>query len=263
MIRKLMPFVVFETNDVAAATPPAPVEAAPAPPQPAPVGDGPWAQDIRSTFQDPEVQRQVDAFLRSKVQPHVTQVEQQYAPARELWQDLQAEDQSQSLGTYLAIAEQLYGPEVAQAVASSLEAQFTQPQQPETPAPAQPQLTPEQQQAIDWANAQQAEQLYQSELARVKASDPNVRDELFHPFVVGSEGDFDQALAAYQNWHAQAYPAAPAEPAPEPPATLTGEGAPAAIPPTEPARQTLDSALEDTLAEMRANRGAPTTVGQV
>lgn len=277
MIRKLMPFVVYDPNDVPAATPapePAavapPAPAAPAPPQPAPAGDGPWAQDLAALFPDEQVRSQVDLFLRGKVQPHVTQLEQQSAPARELWQDLQSEDQAEALGTYIAVAEQLYGEDVAKAVAESLQAQFAA-QQPAVPAePQQPQLTPEQQQAIDWAQAQQAEQIWKDELARVSALDPNLaaldvatKDQLFAPFVASAGGDFDQALTAYQAWHQTAYPAQPAAPAPTPPVTLTAEGAPAAIPPTEPVKQTLDSALDSTLAEMRAARGAPATVGQV
>jgi hypothetical protein len=271
-MRRLIPSVLFNTDDPGAATPPAPepVAAQPpapaAPPQPAPVGDGPWANDIRATFQDPAVQAQVDAFLRSKVQPHVTQIEQQYAPARELWQDLQGDD---SAGTYVAIAEQLYGPEVAQQVAAQLQQQPATPEP--TAQPTTPQLSAEDQAAIDFAKQQRAESLWRTEMDRVLAADgadtlkgyanDQVRDAAFAPFVQASGGDFDAALQAFNQWHAVAVPQPPAPPAPEAPATLTGDGAPAAIPPTQQTNQTLDGALDDFLAERRA--GAPATVGQV
>lgn len=212
-------------------------------------------------FPDESTRTQVDTFLRSKVQPHVTQIEQQFAPARQLYEGLN--DPEQSVITYLAATEQLYGTEVAQKVAESLGLSEEQPPAPtDEQPPTAPQLSPDQQRAIEWAQAQEAEQLYQSELARVKAQDPNIKDELFAPFVVGAEGDFDQALRTYQAWHAAAYPQPPAPEQPPPPATLGDAGAPAAAPPTVE-KMTLDGALDSVLEDMRAARSAPATVGSV
>lgn len=261
---KMRPLVVFETpDDTGNGAPPAAPAVVPpppaAPPQP-PAGAGPWAADLAAMFPDESTRTQVDTFLRSKVQPHVTQIETQYAPARQLYDGLN--DPEQSVITYLAATEQLYGAEVAQKVAESL-GLTDEPAAPEgQPPSAQPQLTPEQQRAIDWAQAQEAEQLYQSELSRVKAVDPNVQDELFAPFVVGAEGDFDQALRSYQAWHNAAHPQPPAADPPPPPATLTDQGAPAAAPPVAE-KFTLDDALDSALADLRAARAAPTTVGSV
>ena len=39
-------------------------------------GSGPWANDLSSTFEDESIRTQVDSFLREKVQPYVTQLEQ-------------------------------------------------------------------------------------------------------------------------------------------------------------------------------------------
>jgi hypothetical protein len=269
--RKFMPFVCFDQDERPGGAPPAPEATAPpaapvAPPAPPAVGDGPWSADLHALFPDETIRGQVDQFLRSKVQPHVTQVEQQFAPAKELWNDLQQDP----IDTYVAIAHELFGPDVATAVASQVQQQQAQPPAPAPDATAA-QLTPEQQSAIEWAESQRAEQEWNSQFARVDGLAPRdaegnsiIKSErAFAPFVVAAEGDFDQALEGYKQWYSEVTPAPPAEaPAVPPPAVLDGSAAPAAIPPTVPQRQTLDAALDDTLAEMRATR-APATVGQV
>lgn len=230
-------------------------------------GSGPWAASLASRFADEEIRKQVDAYLREEVQPHVTKLEQEYAPARELWQDLQSED---SAATYLAVAEQLWGEEAADRIAQAMVAGEEIPVLPapeaagEAPAPPQPPARdPEVQAMLEDHQARQMAEHYESELARIKALDSRVSEDIFAPFVIGAEGDFDAALASYQQWHAAAYPAAPPEQQEVPPPGLPSEGAPAAAPPIQPKFDSFDAALDSAMEDMRAARQAPATVGSV
>lgn len=265
--RMYAPLICFETPETGggavAPTPdpvPVPVPVQAVPPAQQAAGDAPWSQDLVGLFPDESVRGQVDQFLRTKVQPHVTHVEQQYAPARELWQDLQGD---QSIGTYLAVAQQLYGQDVAQAVAQAFqqhsgpaEAPANEPQQ-QPPASA---LTPEQLAAIEYAQAAQAEDHWKRELARIGV--PEEDGELFAPFVVAADADVDAALALYQQWQQRSSPVTPPEPQQTPPATLGDAGAQGTIPPTVPPHQSLDTALDSFMSDLRSQQ-APASVGQV
>jgi len=75
-------------------------------------GDAPWSADLAERFEDETVRSQVDAYLREKVQPHTTQLEQNLAQLRDavpeglqrFWADL-GEDPDAAL---TALASQVY-----------------------------------------------------------------------------------------------------------------------------------------------------------
>lgn len=245
---------------------PAAVVEPPAPPAPAapPAGDAPWAKDLATLFPDETVRTQVDTYLRANVQPHVTKLEQEYAPAKQLWQDLQGDD---SVDVYVNAARQLYGDDVAELIETQLANHFAEPAPPVAdPAAPASALTPEQQDAVNWAHEQKVEALYASELERISAVDPTIvgREALFANLVVGTEGDFDEAQRRWQQQglaNLQPVPAPPAEPAVPAPPTLDGGGAP--VLPTQKRYTSFDDATDDMLADVRAAAQAPPAVGQV
>lgn len=265
-----LPGFLFEEDTTGAAAPAVEPVAEPDPtvvttPVAPPAGDGPWAKDLATFFEDETIRGNVDSFLRSKIQPHVTQIEQQHAPARELWTDLQGDD---SLSTYVGVANQLYGEDAAKQIAEILAKQFGEEE--ETPAaetPAEAPLHPRLQALLDKEDEERENQEYDAELARVKALDPRIGstidDEDFAPFVIGAEGDFDTALARFQVWHAKVYPQGAPEVVPPvipPPAVLGGDTGGGATPPLATKYESLDSALDAAMTDLRAARVAPTTV---
>lgn len=237
-------------------TTPAP-EAAPAAP-----AAGPWSSDLASYIADDNARAEADRYLREKWQPHVTQLEQQIAqakPALALHQDF-VDDPA---GTLVAVGQQLYGEEFGQQLQGLLTADEGNEPEPEhepTPAPA---VDPRVQRMVEAFEANEQQQAYQSLLANAKTSNPDItiEDEIFHPFVIAADGDFDQAVAQYRAFQAKvAQHFGPAgEPVAAPPATLGSDATGVAVPPIQPKYDSLDAALDDTLAEMRANR-APVTV---
>src|SRR5437870_1506449 len=76
-----------------------------------------------------------------------------------------------------------------------LEAQLGQePELPDAPpaTPAEQQaMDPRIQELLDEREEQQAQMAYDAELARIGL--PDQEQELFHPFVISAEGDFDRA----------------------------------------------------------------------
>lgn len=241
-----------------AETPPAPVEAAPAAEAPAApaVAPGPWAKDLEAVFTDETTRAQVDTFLRAHVQPHVTQLEQRYAPARELWTDLQGDA---SIDTYVAVAEQLYGEEYAEKIGEILRAEAAAAE--ETAAAPQAELPPTVQKMVQEWEGKRAEEEYEAEVARVKAL-PNAPadfdEDLFARFVTTAEGDIDRAFEDYRAWHARVFPPAPpAEQPPAPPVLTDG----ATTPPVEKKYGSFDEAMDDFMGDIR--RSAPPTVGSI
>jgi hypothetical protein len=232
-------------------------------------GSGPWSDDLQSVFTDDGIRTQVDAFLREKVQPYVTQLEQKSKPSQEqeiaisLYDDLRQDPGS----TYLAITEELFGEEAAEAIQQALSSSFGIEDEPETPTPDTP-LDPRLARVIESFEAREAQEAYDSALTQVKtqaqAEGVPLEDSLFHPFVVSAEGDMSVAYDAYKEFVSQApqklglateQPAAPEAP----PAIGSDIQAPAA-PPTEPSYSSLDDALDDFFKESKA---APPVVGSV
>ncbi len=227
-------------------------------PEPQP---GPWASDLESYFDDPQVRAQADRFLRERVQPRVTQIEQErseYAPARELYDDLRSDPET----TLRAITGQLYGDDVAEAIAKLLDEGETEPGTPE--AQPAPELPREVQELIAERNERLAAEAYEAELARVKQQIPDLVEDEFHPFVVSAQGNMDKAVAVYQRWRQgveERYgtPSAAQDP---PPAALGSEGSSPVAPPVQQKYDSLDAALDATMDDLRRARDV-TPVGTV
>jgi len=271
LIRSLFqPFITFDGPNEGSGggipDPPVPSDVAPAAPTtpppaaPAPLNPGPWAQDLAAAFPDEVLRGQVDTFLRGHVQPRVTQIEQEYAPAKELWTDLQKPEESAA--TYLAVAEQLYGEEFAEKLAETMVASGLIELDEEPPAASQQALPPEVQRAVEFVQKQEMEQQWQAGLAAAAAAEPSIQghERLFANFVAGSGGNFETAIAAWKHEQMPARLAAtlPEAPAPTPaPTALAGGAAPAGTPPVEKKYASIDAALDDFFAEQRAGEAPP------
>jgi hypothetical protein len=238
------------------------------------VGSGPWATKLAATFADESTRSQVDAFLRSEVQPYTTRLEQQLATGRDamkLWQDLQEAPAE----TYLSLTSELFGEDAVDQVIELLASDDDEP----TPPPAdQPARDPEVEELLNERRQTKAKQAYDAELARVKAErtvdndgkrvpapgEVEVIDDLFHPFVHAAEGDFNAAYEGYKQYYAQFKaqfaPAETPSPAPQPPNTLGSDTAVAPAPPTQRTHQSIDDALDDIFDTMRS---APPVMGGV
>lgn len=253
------------------------VQPAPAAPEPSQGATGPWAADLERAFEDANTRAQVDSFLRQHTQPHVTRLEQRVAeakPALELYEDLQAAPGA----TYLAITEELFGEDAAEAIRGQLEQRFAEPAQPDPSTPATPAVEPQaapldprlEAMLSDYEQRQRAE-AYSAELERVKGTalqeDVALDDTLFHPFVVASEGDFDKAYAGYKQWLEQAkaqFGSAQPDPKPEAPPAIGSDATGASAPPTQRQYGSIEEALLDAREDLvRAARAAdaPTPVG--
>lgn len=235
-----------------------------------PVGDGPWSNDLNLIFQDEATRGQVDQFLRQKVQPYTTQLEQEKAAAKDataLWNDLSANP----LDTYVAITHEMFGEEAANALLASLQENMNgQEQQQQQGYEQQAPLDPRMEAALAFIEEQQANNSYESEMYRLTSENPDVDADLMHPFVAAAGGDFDEALNLYRAYtttytqkqfatltpeqQAALQPAAPVAP------NVMGSDSATAQPsatPLAPRKQTLDQAIGDFMAENRASRQAP------
>lgn len=229
-----------------------------APPTPAPELTGPWADQLKSSFEDPDQQAAVDAFLRSTVQPYVTKLEQSAADltdAQRLYDDL-----NQNPGeTFLAIAEELFGEDGAARVTEALrtgEAVVT----PEGEVAATSALSPEDKALLDHVRETKEAGEYEAALsAFVADGHEDVKTELFHPFVHAAEGDFEVAYVGYkqflEDWKTENGGATedPSEDEVDtaPPA-LGASTAAGTTPPLQAKHQSIDEALDDFMAEQRS-----------
>ena len=248
-----------------AVTPPAPVVAPTAPaPVPSPAGDTPWATDLAALGLDDTGRSAVDQYLRTKVQPHTTKLEQdlaQSAPARELFTDLQEDPE----GTFMAVAEQLFegaDPNALRA-ALGLPPEVAEPVAPvAAPVVAEDPLLAE---IREERAAAAREKQWNESMAPIRAADPTIKDEIFAPFVVATDADFEAAHEAYKAHVAELRAAAgiPADvPIVVPPPGVLGTGdAPGVVPqPIAPKYGSIDEAFDATMDEIRAAKAAPTVV---
>lgn len=188
-------------------------------------GQGPWSEDLALIFQDEATRTQVDQFLRSKVQPYTTKLEQdisqyrgqleseEFQQAQRLYNDLQTDPQA----TYQALTREL-APEQADEVIDYLfnNQQTFEAAQPQEEA-QQMEVTPEMQQVIDWAAQQQADQqaaaetaVYEAEKAQFLEANKDVVADI-DPFVVQTANEdgtvnWDAAKAAYDQFVGQFQP---------------------------------------------------------
>jgi len=244
-------------------TPPEPVAvppaAAPAPEPTAPPA-APWSADLEQRFADPAVRSQVDEYLRTVTQPHLTRLEQELAPARELYTDLTSDPEE----TLTALVEELYGEDVATQFAGLFE---QDPAEPGEPAATPAEVPAHLQQMYEDYTARQQQEAYDTAVTQLKTQDADLVEEEFAPFVVSADGDLSVAYQGYTKWregvqsrYAPAAPAAPAVPAAPP--TLGADGVGAAAPPVLKKHANLADAMDEWLNEDRA-KAAPPTVGSV
>lgn len=234
-------------------------------------GTGPWANDLATLFEDEGVRNQVDEFLRTKVQPHVTQLEQSRRELEDAGQLYSALQESPA-ETYLALTEDIFGTETAQAIRDQLVSLYSEEDEDDEldyDDVDDTNLPPEVRELLDERRQTKEAEAYNAELNRVveqyKDTDAPVVADLFHPFVAAAEGDFDTAYQGYSRWYEQAKAQFGVQPEPEPveepPSVIGSDSTGTSTPPTEKKYTSIDEALTDTLAEMRANRPAPTVVG--
>ncbi len=201
-------------QDQQAAPDPTPAATPPAPAAPTPVSSqGPWSSDLAQVFADEAVRGQVDSFLREKVQPYTTRLEQQ-ARANEQATNLWNNFETDPINTYVQVTHELLGEELANEFLEFAQNRLNgQQQEPApTPTPEVPQnmtLTPEQQAAIEWSQQQQVKEYYGQQLAELKAKPENkdlvdLKDakgnsviEHIHPWVQVAGGDFDRPRSCF------------------------------------------------------------------
>lgn len=264
-------------------------DAAAAPPEPtappAPPADAPWSADLRAYLGDnDEALAAADRYMREKVQPRITQLEQTDAPAQRLYKDLT--DPAKVDLTVAAVVQQVYGEEVAEKfVALFGDGEELTPEATaaavQTAQETTTEVDPEEQARQEWIDEQRAREQreaddreYNEQLDAIIATpefnlQPRDRD-LLTPFMASSDtvGEAVSKYHAYVATFQQAHGITPAEAnAGQPPAppTLGSEGAPAATPPVAEKYERwedLDKAVVDYQREQRAKSGqsAPATL---
>lgn len=242
----------------------APPPAAPAPVQPA-AGAGPWDQDLRQSFTDPAIQAQVDNFLRSRVQPRMTQLEQQVAQASEaqaLYTALNEDPQN----TYIEISRAVYGDEYANALQAQVAAEQQAPQQQYEQVQTQQAqgLDPRVEAMVNDYETQQQQAAYDAAKAEFLTNPAyaDIKSDLFDPFV-GAAETWEQAADMYRSWAANAAQAV----APTPPATqetappvMGNQGGGTSEQPVQQ-KQSLHEAIDDWASTRGQNDTAPPVLG--
>lgn len=222
-------------------------------------GEGPWAKDLEF-FEDEQIRGQVDTFLREKVQPRITQLEQAQTPeeAAVLYSQLQ----ENPLDTYVKLTEALYGEEASQKVAAALNDYYglNDDEDFDYEGEEQVQQDPELTQVKEIVLAQEREKAYNAKIDELKAEHPQVDGDAIAPFVVSAEGDWDLALKEYLKWYesmeAKFKPQQEVTPEQVPDAPQTLGGGPS-TPPIKKEYKSIDDALDDFFAEEAAKQAPP------
>jgi hypothetical protein len=200
----------------------------------------------------------------------MTQLEQQAAQARDavrLWDNLNADP----IDTYVSMTTEMFGEDAGSAVLGQLQQILNGQPAPAAPqgqqqAPSPQEMDPRLAAVVEFVEQQQNNTYYEGQIERVAQEHPEVDTDLFHPFVAAANGDFNQAVELYNTWlvnYGEKYGSAaipvPAATAPPAPAVLGSDTGTAqtSTTPVEARKQTLDEALNDFMAEQRANRAAP------
>lgn len=247
-----------------------PVEAAPvaAPPQ----NEGPWASDLALLGLDAESLGKVDTFLRAKVQPYTTKLEQDIAssrPASVLYNDLT--DPEKAVDAYVSITYEMFGKEAAEQLLATLQGQTPQEQQQtvaevasaveQQQAPQYAQLDPETQAFLQEQRMLSIEAQYDKDMAATIAANPDINPDHLHIWVAQADGDFNQAVALYRQYVSSFITTPPVEGEQAAPVlgSDTGGAAPSNIP-VEPKHQTMQQAIDNTM-NMLKKQEAPPVVG--
>lgn len=256
----------------------------------------PWDSDLEEAFEDEDVRQQVSDFLGQKVQPYVTKVEQEARPSRDasrLWQGFE----QQPVETSVQVVRELYGADVADRFAELLQGGSSEEEaaaqvQEETDVDVSDtsaaedegtkgkisfdDLPPQVQNAIAEQEQEKQRVAYYAEIDRVKEeyadelpkvgegdeAEVNLNVDLFHPFVVAANGDFDAAAKAYIQWLGEAqeqFGIKVPDNVETPPPTIDSQTRDAgATPPQSKEGQSLDEALDEFFEEQKS---PPPTVG--
>lgn len=244
------------TEETSAAAAPEP--AAPAAPQP-----GPWSSDLEQYFQDEAARTAADRYMREKVQPRMTQLETETAPARELYNDL-LQDPAQTLADLVT---EVFGEDVGQKFTGLFGEETSAA--PETPAEPAAEIPDWAKPIVEERERAKAEAEYNAALEQFKAAHQDLTDddmELIHPFITATAGDLDAAYQGYSAWKERftaahgVTPQVDPTPARTAPPVLGNQAAPAAAPPVEKNYKSIDEAMDDWFAEQKS---APPVVGSV
>lgn len=267
MTEQAQPTEVGQGQPVAAEVPAAPVAAPVA-------NDGPWASDLALLGLDAEALGKVDTFLRAKVQPYTTKLEQDLAnarPATTLFNDLT--NPEKALDAYVAVTYEMHGQEAGDRLLAALQGQEAEAsqaaQQQQAPKPPDltqaqyAQLDPETQAFLGELQQTYAEQQYDKDMNATIIANPDINPDHLHIWVAQANGNFEQAVQLYRNYMA-GFITAPAEgettAAAVPVLGSDTGGAAASTTPVAPKKQTMDEAIEHTMA-MLAKQPAPPVVG--
>jgi hypothetical protein len=257
----------------------------------------PWDSDLEAAFTDEGQRTAVSEFLAANVQPYVTKLEQESKPERDatlLWEQFH----EAPADTLIQVTRELYGDERADALAGQLtgepEAPTAEPEagnegnEPTTPETTTEgikfdDLPPEVKEFIAQGQQNKQREQYYGEIERIanahaeelpKDEDgkPKLDADVFHPFVIAADGNFDAAYDGFTKWVGQAKEtfginvpdaeavAAAAE-GKTPPPTIDSKTRDSQAPaPVVKENATLDDALDDMFSELNA---PPPTVGAV
>lgn len=172
-----------------------------------PIKPGPWQADIESAFTDPDVQEAVDQLIRERVQPRMTQLEQQLAGARDA-QNLWDQIHQDPVGTFNALRDELVAAGYPLSEAQSAAAAAVQEGQASPPPAAAPATTAAAAQEDPrvaemyayWQSQREMEQ-YDATVAQI-VNDPanaDINPNRYHTYVAAADGDFEKALSMYRS----------------------------------------------------------------
>lgn len=232
------------------------------------LSDSPWAADLNLLFEDQQTRTRVDEYMRTKVQPHTTKLEQQLAEtkdAQRLFTDLN-ENPGQALVNLTA---EVYGQEAATDLANYLNAQAQQTQEVQQAQQAQfAQLDPQTAAEIAALREYREEQVYEAAMKQTIAANPDIDPDDLHIWVAQTEDDkgnvdFNAAVGLYRGYIAKHVPASTDNQVIPP---VTGSDVGSAQSTTVPAQRTfargegkkaLDDAIEDFVRTNRKQEAPP------
>jgi len=259
-----------------------PVEEAVAPEPEAPAADTPWANDLAEIFADDATRGQVDEFLRSKIQPYITKLEQESAPDRNasrLWDAFH----SDPIATYEQVTREIYGEEEAERIMAAVRGQSDDDDLSDIDIDAElgdddddtidmDKLPPEVREYVEEGIREKERQQYEAMLSDVEKEmgelDPPVpfKSTQFEPYLIAYDGDLEAAKAAYVEWVNEARQTfglnlpKPGELQPPPTIGSDTQAAGGGAPPQQEEFTSFDDAIDSFFAEQKQ---PPPTMGSV
>lgn len=232
-------------------------------------GTGPWAADLASLGLDEQSLAAVDEYMRSKVQPRITQLEQKSSVAENA-QRFYEDFNSDPLNTYIAVTEEVFGADYAQQVAQNLEqllAEGDTGDESQTPTEGEPvqtgNLDPRVARVVEHFETEQARSQYQSAKQEVLGKDENkdIDPDLFDPFVAAAEGDWDLAVqgyrAFYDRFSSKFAPSDGSQPEPQAPPAMGGNAQGTTTPPVQTKYNSTSEAIDAMFDDARGGPAPP------